>query len=122
MPRRFFPLSNAPLPTRSPYGVNDNHDSPPRATRRPLSFNAITRRSPDHRGYQRLPPLPRSFFPLSLSLSSSHDTDYVERESTKLEEEENGMKYIVDLDEIGVFFLFIIIFSFYRVIRMENEF
>lgn len=50
MPRRFFPLSNAPLPTRSPYGVNDNHDSPPRATRRPLSFDAITRRSPDHRG------------------------------------------------------------------------
>lgn len=71
MPRRFFPLSNAPLPTRSPYGVNDNHDSPPRATRRPLSFDAITRRSPDHRGE-----LPASWIFLSPSLSSSHDTDY----------------------------------------------
>lgn len=89
MPRRFFPLSNAPLPTRSPYGVNDNHDSPPRATRRPLSFDAITRRSPDHRGYQRLD------FSHSLSLSRRVTIRITWRESTKLEEEENE---IYDLD------------------------
>lgn len=105
MPRRFFPLSNAPLPTRSPYGVNDNHDSPPRATRRPLSFDAITRRSPDHRGYQHLD------FSHSLSLSRRVTIRITWRESTKLEEEENEI-YDLDLRNRRDRLLFIYLFIF----------
>lgn len=105
MPRRFFPLSNAPLPTRSPYGVNDNHDSPPRATRRPLSFDAITRRSPDHRGYQRLD------FSHSLSLSLA-ESRYGLHGGSRRSSRKRRMKYMIsicEIEEIG-FYLFIYLF------------
>lgn len=115
MPRRFFPLSNAPLPTRSPYGVNDNHDSPPRATRRPLSFDAITRRSPDHRGE-----LPASWIFLSLSLSLVESRYGLRRRGKK--KRRMGWNISLIREEIGVIYFRSVFASYLDELENENAF